>query len=99
MPTIPTGELAMTGIVYDQPIPLPLRWIGARWRDGRGSFRMKWGELSFGRRGWAVQLCLFGDPPHFSLHVHAFWLNVFVSLPFLRRFAWEPDEMMESWGA
>lgn len=86
------------GVVYDNPIPRLLRWLGASWRDSRRSYRMRWGELAFGRSGWALQLCLF-DERRFSLNVHLFWVNVWVSLPFLSRWAWEPEEMMEAWGA
>jgi hypothetical protein len=85
--------------VFEIPIPRALRAIGARWRDGRSSYRMTWGEMTLGRGGFALELCLFGDPPHFSLRIHGLWVNLYVQLPFLRRFAWEPEEMMESWGA
>lgn len=61
----------MTGAIYDKPIPRPLQWLGARWRDRPRSFRMKWGEISFGAPGFALELCLFGDRPHYSLEIHA----------------------------
>ena len=86
-----------TSVVIPEPaVPIALRLIGARFRDGRRSFRMKWGELSAGRWGFALALCLFEEG--FSFHVHFLLLNVFVKLPFLRRFAWDPAEIMESWG-
>lgn len=88
----------MTSFVYDRPIPRPLRALGARWRDRKHEYRMTWGELGFGRGGFALDLCLFGDPPHYSLNVRAFWVSVWISLPFLRRFAYDPSDMMDSWG-
>lgn len=88
----------MTSPVYETPIPPLLRWLGARWRDGKRSYRMKWGELSFRRSGWAFQLCMFGDPCHYSLNVRGLGVSVFINLPFLLRWAHEPEEMMESWG-
>lgn len=86
--------------VFTRPIPSVLRVLGARWRDrpDRASFRMKWGELSFGSGGWSFQLCLFGDSPHYSLNLHLFWTTLFIRLPFLERWAREPFEIMESWG-
>lgn len=85
-------------VVYETPIPAVLRWLGARWRDGERAYRMTWGELSF-QSGCALELCLFGgDRPHFSLHVHLFWVSLYISLPFLNRWAWEPHEIMEGWG-
>lgn len=88
----------MTGAIYDKPIPRPLQWLGARWRDRPRSFRMNWGELSFGRPGIALELCLFGDGGHFSLAIHAFRIQTYIRLPFLNRWAHEPAEIMESWG-
>lgn len=88
----------MSAIVYSIPIPRVLQLLGAKWRDRPRSFRMKWGDLSFGSRGWALQLCLFGDRPHYSLNLHLFWIQLFVRLPFLERWAREPFEIMESWG-
>lgn len=85
------------GPVYNIPLPRLVRWLGGRWRDERRSFRMRWGDLSFGKRGWSLQLCLF-DERRFSLHVHLFWVQVYISLPFLKRWAHEPKEIMESWG-
>jgi hypothetical protein len=60
---------------------------------------MKWGEVSFWRPGWALETLLFGDPNHFSLRVQIWRVaNVYITLPFLRRFAREPEGMLESWG-
>lgn len=84
--------------VYDNPMPRIIRAIGGRFRDGKHSFRMNWGELNFGKGGFALSLHLFDDPPHFSFQIFALWVNLYVKLPFLRRFAYEPDEMMDSWG-
>lgn len=86
------------GVVYENGIPFLVRLLGCRFRDSRRSFRMKWGELSI-RPGWACQICLFGDGPHFSLNLHLLRIQVFVTLGFLNRFAFEPHEMMEAWGA
>jgi hypothetical protein len=80
-------------------IPLILRLLGARYRSYPRTFRMKWGEVSFGDAGFAFGIHLFGDPVHFSLNIHLPWLfNVYVRLAFLQRFAREPEEMMETWG-
>jgi hypothetical protein len=86
----------MTAVVIPEHIPAPLRWLGARWKDGRRSYRMRWGELSFFVRGFGVDLCLFEE--HYSLHVHALWVNAYITLPFLQRWHYDPFEMMESWG-
>lgn len=88
----------MSAIVFDVPVPRVLQLLGAKWRDRPRSFRMKWGDLSFGSRGWGLQLCLFGDRPHYSLNLHLFWTQLFITLPFLERWAREPYEIMESWG-
>lgn len=87
----------MNDVIFEVPMPWPVRVLGGRWRDGARDWRMRWGSLSI-RSGWAAELCLFSED-RFSLHLHAFWLNLFVSLPFLSRWAWEPHEIMESWGA
>lgn len=90
----------MSVVVPEPKLPLVLRLLGARWRDRPRSFRMKWGEVTFGGSGWALGLCLFGDRPHYSLHIKVWWIaNVFIGLPFLRRFARESHEIMETWGA
>ena len=85
----------MSVVVPETPVPLMLRLMGARFRDSARSFRMKWGELSF-RWGLALELCLFEEG--FTLRVHAAVVNIYLKLPFLRRFAWDPHEIMESWG-
>lgn len=88
----------MSTAIYEKPIPSVLRLIGARWRDRSRSFRMKWGDLSFGDRGFALELCLFGDGGHYSLEIHGLRIKTFIRLPFLQRWAREPKEIMESWG-
>jgi hypothetical protein len=80
-------------------VPWLLRKLGAKWRDGKRSYRMSWGEMTLLRPGWGLDLHLFGDPPHFSIGLHLPWLvSLYVTLPFLRRYAREPHEIMESWG-
>jgi hypothetical protein len=66
-------------------------------RDHRGRFelRLSWAEVT-GGAGFSLALCSFED--HFSLHVHLGWPNVFIALPFLKRWHREPDEGMEKWG-
>ena len=91
------SEFARSVVVPERSVPLALRLLGARFRDSRRSFRMKWGELSWREFGFAAKLCLF-DEGRFSLNLHLAWLQMFVSLPFLSRWAWEPEEIMESWG-
>jgi hypothetical protein len=88
----------MTEAIYDKPIPRPLQWLGAVWRDRPRSFRMKWGEISFNVPGFALELCLFGDRPHYSLAIGALRVKAYIRLPFLERWAREPHEIMESWG-
>lgn len=83
-------------VIPEPQVPFALRVIGARFRDGRRSFRMHWGELSWRYWGLAAKLCLFEEG--FSLNLHLGLLGLFIKLPFLRRFAWEPREIMESWG-
>jgi hypothetical protein len=53
--------------------------------------------MSVGRLGLAIGLCLFEE--HFSFNAHLLWLNVYVALPFLRRWHRDPDGIMEKWGA
>lgn len=84
-------------VIPEQPMPIVVRLLGGRFRDSASSYRMKWGELSWRDFGLAAKLCLFQDS-HFSLNIHAAWLQLFISLPFLRRWAREPHEIMESWG-
>lgn len=94
-----TGWLARATPNPEPGVPPLLRILGARWRDGKRHYRMSWGELSFLRPGWGLTLNLFGDPEHYSLHVHIPWLvSCYINLPVLRRWAREPHEMMESWG-
>jgi hypothetical protein len=84
------------GVVVPERMPWPVRLLGGRWKDGRRSYRMRWGDLNIGRRGAAVDLCLF-EEGH-SLHLRALWIDTFIKLPFLRRWRREPHEIMESWG-
>lgn len=84
-------------VIYPEPgVPLLLTLLGARFRDGRNSYRMTWGELSFGADGWAFALDLFEE--HYSLNLRGLWLSLFIRLPFLQRWHRAPVEMMESWG-
>lgn len=57
--------------------------------------RFTWGEVSSGK-GFALALCSFED--HFSLHLHLWQPNIFITLPFLSRWHREPHDMMETWG-
>jgi len=82
------------GVIYDRQIPTVVRWLGARFADGPRAWRMTWGSLSI-MSGVAFGLWLFEEG--FSFHVHAFRVSVYVNLPFLRRFAWEPRDICESW--
>lgn len=94
-----TGWLARTTPNPEPGVPWLLRKLGARFRDRKRSYRMTWGELAFLSPGWGLSLHLFGGGPHYSLNVHLPWLvSCYIGLPFLRRFAREPHEMMESWG-
>lgn len=91
----------MSDVVIRESLPWLIRAIGGRWRDGKRSYRMHWGELTVGKRGSAIDLCMFsGDDSGgaFSLHLHLFWISAFIRLPFLNRWAYEPGEMMVSWG-
>lgn len=95
------AETSINSIVVPARMPALVRAIGGRWKDGRRSYRMKWGELSFGKRGSAFDLCMFSADDgggRFSLHLHALWVSAFISLPFLNRWAFAPGEMMVSWG-
>ena len=42
----------------------------------------------------SLSLCLFGDDTHFSLNL----FGMFIPLPCLGRFAYEPEEIMDQWG-
>lgn len=83
-------------VVIPEHIPFLVRKLGAKFKDGPREYRMRWGELAFRRRGVALDLCMFDS--HFSLHVHALWTSVYVTLPFLQRWHRDPYEIMESWG-
>lgn len=84
-----------TVVIPERPLPWLVKLLGGKFRDGRWSYRMKWGELNFSR-GTALALCMFED--HFSLHVHFLWTDAYIALPVLNRWLREPDEMMEKWG-
>lgn len=89
----------MSDVVIPERLPLLIRLLGGKWRDGRRSYRMRWGELGFGRRGSAIDLINFGDESGWSLHLHAFWLDTFIKLPLRRRAVSCPDHSpMKSWG-
>lgn len=91
----------MSAVVIPERMPAFLKAMGGRWKDGRGSYRMRWGELSLLKRGCAAELCLFDTdygPGRYSLHLHLFWISAYINLRFLDRWAYEPDEMMEAWG-
>lgn len=92
----------MSDVVIRESMPVLIKAIGGRWKNGKRSYRMRWGELTIGKRGSAIELCLFsgaaGNEGRFSLHLHLFWINTFISLPFLDRWAYKPGEMMCSWG-
>lgn len=92
------NQLVASVVIPEPALPLVVRLLGGRFRDSARSFRMKWGELSWGYRecGLAAKLCLFEEG--FSLCLRLAWLQIFVRLPFLQRWAWHPREIMESWG-
>jgi hypothetical protein len=91
----------MSDVVIAERIPRLIRLLGVKFKDGKRAYRMQWGELSF-CRGVAIKLCLFDpdDDPRLSLHLHALWTNVYLSLPWKL----EPDrnaplgETMARWG-
>lgn len=73
----------------------PFSEIVADYRES-GSARLgNWGtfmsRFEVGRPRVAVKLCLFNDPPHWSLQFFGLWIRLGAA----RR---EPHEMMESWG-
>lgn len=84
-------------VIPEPPLPVFVRLLGGRFRDQPMSFRMHWGEMTWRELGLALKLCLF-DGGRFSLNLHLAWLKLFISLPFLSRWAHEPAEIMESWG-
>lgn len=75
------------------------RAVGLRWFE-RGKHgweaRFSWADIS-GGFGLALGLCLFSED-RFSLHIRLGWPNVYLKLPFLSRWAWEPRDTMEQWG-
>lgn len=82
-------------VIIPERIPRLIRWLGARFKDGKRAYRMRWGEMGF-RRGLALELILFEE--HYSLRVHALWTYVYVRLPFLQRWHRQPRDMHEAWG-
>lgn len=90
----------MIGYFEDGTIPHWLRRLGCfeipQGGNRRSLLRFRWGlEVS---RGWGLgfELCLFDDPPSYSLHIRPIYGNIFLRLPIRARR--EPAEMMESWG-
>lgn len=89
----------MNDIVVPDQLPLLVRLLGARFREYplKHEYRMKWGELSFTRFGFALALDLFSE--HWSLHFQFAFVNLYLTLSCLQRWHREPFEIMESWGA
>lgn len=91
----------MSDVVIREHVPLAIRLLGGRWRDGKRQFRMRWGEIGFGRRGSAFDLIDWGadsDYCDWSLHVRALWIDAFIRLPFLRGGRRAEDGTHRSWG-
>jgi len=84
-------------VVIPDRLPLMVRLLGGRDKSDRGSFRMKWGSLSLGVRGCALEICLFEEG--FSFQINLLWIQCFIDLPFLNKYRHDPEDMMESWGA
>jgi hypothetical protein len=57
--------------------------------------RFNWGEVS-GGLGLALELSSFEE--HFSLHIHLIYPNLYITLPFLKRWHKEPVDIMDCWG-
>lgn len=81
--------------VFKRHTPAWVRWLGGR--DNYGEYRMRWGSMTTNRFGFALELCLFEED--YSLKVAFLWVQAFINLPFLRWWARDPEEVMESWGA
>lgn len=62
----------------------------------RTGMRFRWLEVSWNRLGLALALIRWGDPNHWSLHLHFLWLNMFLRLPFPAR--GHDGEMSDNWG-
>lgn len=75
----------MSSVVIEDRLPAIIRLLGGKFRDGKRQYRMKWGELGVGHRGYAFDLINFGDEDGWSLHVHALWINAFIKLPLPER--------------
>lgn len=89
----------MSDIVIRDSLPSLIRMLGGKFRDGKRQYRMSWGELGVGKRGYAFDVINFGEDQGWSLHIHAFWINAFIKLPFAEREVRCPDySPMMSWG-
>lgn len=86
----------MREFTYERQVPTILRWLGGRFMDERHSCRTHWGSIHW--RRWAPALCLGLFEDGFSVHVQGLGIGVWIKLPVLRRFTWDPREIMESWG-
>lgn len=82
-----------------------MKFLGARFTDYRAGkrtgWRMSWGEIHTDRFGLALSLIDWGqDSDHgdWSLHFHFMWLNVYLSLPFIKGTKFPFDEMMRTYG-
>lgn len=74
------------------------RLFGLCWFERRRKgweARFNWGEVT-GTWGLAFGLSSFEEG--FSLHVHLGYPNAYISLPFLRRWHREPEDITDSWG-
>lgn len=75
--------------------------VGFRWFErsagprGRWELRFSWAEF-YGGLGLGLALCLFEEG--YSLHIQFGWPNMFIKLPFLKRWAHDPECGMEQWG-
>lgn len=71
--------------------PRLMRWLGARWNDGDGTFRTKLGEISIGRRQWGQLAFELGahETPH--LHIALLVFSWFIPLPLFTQ-RWFPGD-------
>lgn len=79
--------------VFKRCTPAWVRWLGGR--ENHGEYKVRWGSMSTGRFGFALELCLFEEG--YSLKLAFLWLAAYIKMPFLRRR--DPEGIMESWGA
>ena len=87
----------MTDVTY-YPEERPnwfLRLLGAKFKDGRSSYGMKWGELSL-RPSLSLEVIRFGEDPRLSLKIAPLFFAAYIKLPFIRNA--EPKEILDSWG-